>query len=235
LVLRLPRIPQVKPCIQCHGPYPHLCTSELLVYAYMAQCRCDPANTPEYFTAFYNIIQAMQDFRQDTPPDLQRVVMEERARYRYTHQELETAIKCLGFGNDGPLSIEFDDEVSDEFIANAWRDKVRRAWRDPKDGGQIQRDANDSFRIVAEERGSTMLRKLWEENNGRTMNPDRAYSTLEIPTDVDDDMVLTVFSLRVCFSFLPIYCLNFLIFLARLTNNQASVIKCGRRCLSLLS
>lgn len=143
----------------------------------------------------------MQDLRQDIPSDLQSVVMDERSRFRYTHQDLETAIKCLGFGNDGPLSIEFDEEVSEEFIANAWKDKVRRAWRDPKDGGEIQREANDSFRIVAEERGSVALRKLWEENHGRTMNPDRAYSTLEIPTEVDDAMVLTVFSLRVGFPY----------------------------------
>ena len=86
----------------------------------------------------------MQDLGQDVPPDLQSVVMEERSRYRYTHQDLEAAVKCLGFGNDGHLSIEFEDDISEEFITNAWRDKVRRAWRDPRDGGQIQREANQN-------------------------------------------------------------------------------------------
>jgi ubiquitin carboxyl-terminal hydrolase 25 len=207
LVLRLPHILQVKALCCCDFPDAHLYASELLVFAYMAQCRCDPAQTPEYFTWFYSIIQAMQDLGQDTPTDLQSVVMEERTRHRYTRQDLEAAVKCLGFGNDGPLSIEFDDEVSEEFIANAWRDKVRRAWRDRKDGGEIQRDANESFRILAEARGSAMLRKLWEESQGRTMNPDRAYSTLEIPAEVDDAMLLTVFSMRVGFSHVR-RCLN---------------------------
>jgi ubiquitin carboxyl-terminal hydrolase 25/28 len=173
---------------------------ELLAFAYMAQCRCDPAHTPKYFTWFFEIIQAMHNLRQDIPSDLQNVVMDERSRFRYTHQELEAAIKCLGFGNDGPLSIEFDEEVSEEFITNAWKDKVRRAWRDPRDGAEIQRDANDSFRMVAEARGSVALRKLWEDN------PDRAYSTLEIPAEVDDDMVLTVFSLRVCLHIVAFHC-----------------------------
>src|ERR1700691_840547 len=129
---------------QFSGTY--LYATDLLIFAYMAQCRCDPAQTPQYFNWFYSIIQAMQDLGQDVPPDLQSVVMEERSRYRYTHQDLEAAVKCLGFGNDGHLSIEFEDDISEEFITNAWRDKVRRAWRDPRDGGQIQREANESFR-----------------------------------------------------------------------------------------
>lgn len=168
----------------------------------MAQCRCDPANTPKYFTSFYNVIQAMQELRYDIPSDLQSVVMEERSRNRYTHEDVQRAISSLGFGADGPLGLDFDDEISDEFIVNAWRDKVRRAWRDPKDGGELQRDANDSFRILAEERGSVMMRKLWEDSFSKTMNPERAYSTLEIPQEVDDTMLLTVFSLRV--SHLPV-------------------------------
>lgn len=180
---------------------------ELLVFAYMAQCRCDPANTVEYFSWFYNVVEAMQDLRQELSGDLQRIVIEERTRYRFTHLDLQKAAICLGFGKDGPLCLDFDNDIDENFIACAWRDKVRRAWRDPKDGGDLQRDANESFRILAEARGSVKLRQLWEESQGRTMNPDRAYSTLEIPTEVDDAMLLTVFSLRVSI-YIPrrIYC-----------------------------
>jgi ubiquitin carboxyl-terminal hydrolase 25 len=153
----------------------------------------------------------MQDLRLDTPPELQTVVIDERSRYRYTHQDLEAAVKGLGFGNDGTLSIEFDDEISDDFIANAWRDKVRRAWRNPKDGGAIQREANDALRILADARGSVKLRQLWEESRGRTMNPDRAYTTLEIPTEVDDAMVITVFLLRVGLSLARLCCLSLIV------------------------
>ena len=105
----------------------------------------------------------MHNLQQDIPSDLRNMVMDERSRFRYTYQDLEAAIKCLGFGNNGPLSIKFDDEVSEEFIANAWKDKVRTASRDPSDGAEIQREANESLRIVAEECGSIVLRKLYED------------------------------------------------------------------------
>lgn len=162
----------------------------------MAQCRCDPAQTPQYFTWFFNIIQVMQEFRLDVPTELQTAVMEERSRNRYTQEDLHKAIANLGFGAEGPLGLDFDDDITDDFIENAWRDKVRRAWRE-KDGGYLQRDANESFRILAETRGSVVLRRMWEESNLRAINPTRAYSTLEIPEDVEEAMLLTVFSLRV--------------------------------------
>lgn len=166
------------------------------MFAYMAQCRCDPEHTSDYFTWFLNIVEAMQQ-RQDVPQDVQMVLMDERARGRFSHDDLQNAVKTLGFGDEGTLSIEFDEDVSDEFIAHAWRDKVKRAWGDVKEGARLQKEANDAFRIVAEARGSVFLKKAWDEGQIKTMNPERAYSTLEIPAEVDDDMVLTVFSLRV--------------------------------------
>ena len=166
------------------------CWSELLLFAYMAQCRCDPANTVEHFTWLYAIIEAMQEFRQDIPSDLQSVVIDERSRHRFTHQDLQKAATCLGFGKDGPLSLEFDDDIDEDFIIGAWKDKVHRAWRDPKDAAEnCRQPPMMRLRILAEARGSLKLRQLLEENLGRTMNPDRAYSTLaEIPKEVDDAM-----------------------------------------------
>lgn len=163
------------------------------MFAYLAQCRCDPAHTTEYFTLFYKIVQSMPNI----PQDLQLLVVEERSRMRYTQEDLQKALECLGFGPNGNLRLDYDDEVPDDFVADAWRDRIRRAWREPKDGSELQREANDAFRIVAESRGSASLRKLWEDGRGRTMNPDRAYSTLEIPTEVDDAMLLTVYMMRV--------------------------------------
>ncbi|EIW87195.1 cysteine proteinase [Coniophora puteana RWD-64-598 SS2] len=170
---------------------------ELLNFAYMAQCRCDPKNTPIYFSHFYGIVRTMQD-RGDIPPqELQNLVMEERGRGRYTDEDCNRAAEALGFGPEGPLRVELDNDVPEEFIADAWRDAVRRAWRDPENCSQLQRDANDAFRIIAEARESAKLRTLWAESSRNIMDPSRAYTVLEVPTDVEDSMLLTVYCMRV--------------------------------------
>jgi ubiquitin carboxyl-terminal hydrolase 25/28 len=175
---------------------------ELLSFGYMAQCRCDPANTPIYFTNFYSIVKTMQDLGH-TPPELQAIVVEERGRYRHTLEDQQRAISVLGFGKEGHLRVEFESDIPEQFIADAWRDLVRRAWRDTVQGAELQREANEAFRIVAEARGSVKLWQSWESGQSKAMmNPDRAYDTLEIPKEVDDAMLLTVFMMRVCFRLL---------------------------------
>ena len=52
----------------------------------------------------------------------------------HTEDDLKKAISALGFGKDGPLCGELDAEVDDNFIAEAWKDCVRRAWRDALNG-----------------------------------------------------------------------------------------------------
>lgn len=163
----------------------------------MAQCRCDPANTPTYFSHFFAVILAIQEFGEIPPQDLQSLVFEERLRHRYTDDDLKNAIGVLGFGKDGPLRVELDDDVDDDFIVEAWKDCVRRAWRDTQNGSQRQRDANDAFRIIAESRGSTKLRQMWEDSSKNVMDPNRAYTILEIPAETDESMLLTVFMMRV--------------------------------------
>jgi ubiquitin carboxyl-terminal hydrolase 25 len=151
----------------------------------------------EYFTHFWNIIKAMQDVGEIPPPELQHLVMLERERLRFTSQDLVDATRALGFGSDGPLGVEFEDDVPEDFIINAWRDALKRAWKDTERGSELQRTATQSFRVIADARGSAKLRKMWEDAKGKTMTPERAYDILEIPKEVDDAMLLTVFQLRV--------------------------------------
>ncbi|EGO05375.1 hypothetical protein SERLA73DRAFT_83025 [Serpula lacrymans var. lacrymans S7.3] len=170
---------------------------ELLAFAYMAQCRCNPIGTPDYFSHFYGIVKAMQDLGDIPPQELQNLVMEERGRYRYTYEDLQNATKTLGFGKDGALGVDLEDDVPDDFVEQAWRDTVRRAWRDTQDSSDLQRDANDAFRMIAESRGSSKLRSIWADSKHNQMNPSRAYSVLEVPQDVDETMLLTVFLMRI--------------------------------------
>lgn len=178
------------------GMTPTTYSPELLAFAYMAQCRCDPGQTPLYFTQFFTIIQAIQEFGDTPSQDLQNLVFEERSRNRFTEEDLKNSISVLGFGKDGPLRVELDADVDDDFIAEAWKDCIRRAWRDANNGSQQQRDANDAFRTIAESRGSTKLRQMWEESSKNVMDPNRAYTILEVPAETDETMLITVFVMR---------------------------------------
>lgn len=164
----------------------------------MAQCRCDPANTIVYFSHFYAVVVAIQSLGGIPPQELQTVVLEERTRGRFTEEDVHNAAAVLGFGKDGALRLDLEDDIEDNFLAEAWRTAIKSAWRDSRDSTTLQRDANEAFRIIAQSRGSKALMKLWSDSSKNQMDPVRAYSVLEVSADVDDELVLTVFMLRVC-------------------------------------
>ncbi len=127
---------------------------------------------------------------------LQSFIFDERERGRFTLEDFQEAPAILGFGVGGTLGVEYGDDVPDEFVENAWREAIRRAWRD---GGDSQRllIANDAFRRIVEMRGSQALWKKWEHAKDGGMTPERAYSTLEVPAEIEDGMLITIFSMRV--------------------------------------
>jgi ubiquitin carboxyl-terminal hydrolase 25/28 len=90
----------------------------------------------DYFTALVHIVQAMQVMNEDTPADLQNLVLEERMRFM--RDDFLKAVSRLDFGPDGPLGVDFDESVEEEFIINAWRDGVRRSWEDETNGSGDQ-------------------------------------------------------------------------------------------------
>lgn len=138
----------------------------------------------------------MQDHA-SCPDNLTEMLALESSRDRFTSDNIAEAASHLGFGSEGPLRVDYDADIPDEFIENAWRDCVKRSWHE-FDGTDIQRRVNEALRIIAEARGSAALRHLWETSKDRLMNPDKAYDTLEVAKDVDDLMLITVFGYRVC-------------------------------------
>ncbi|KAG7099973.1 hypothetical protein E1B28_001766 [Marasmius oreades] len=182
-------------CFQMLGLSVMSYSSDLLAFAYFAQCRCDPTHTMEYFTAFTNIVRIMEQMA-SCPSQLQDVLLMEQSRGRFTSEDLQNATEILGFGPNGSLRVEYENDIEEEFIENAWKECVKRSWTDPR-GGELQRNANEALRLIAESRGSVNLKGLYEKGkNSLMMTPDRAYDVLEVPKDVDESMLITVFTMR---------------------------------------
>ena len=126
------------------------------------------------------------------------LIGEERSRHRFTLDDLDKAKSILGFGKDNILGVELDEDIDDQFIVEAWKNALKRAWREQSDkASQLRSDLNDAFKIVAEWRCSSKLRQAWERDKGPAMTEEVAYSTLDVPKDVDDTMLITIFNLRV--------------------------------------
>jgi ubiquitin carboxyl-terminal hydrolase 25/28 len=113
-------------------------------------------------------------------------------------EDFENSTAILGFGMNYDLGVELDDDVEDEFIENAWKEVIKKSWKDSDNGADLQRKANEALRIVAEAQGRHKLRQVWQTKKLSLMSPDRAYKVLEVPENVDDLMLITVFALRVC-------------------------------------
>ncbi|EKM83956.1 hypothetical protein AGABI1DRAFT_67056 [Agaricus bisporus var. burnettii JB137-S8] len=186
----------VKDAIEVLGLTLKTYSPELLAFAYLAQCRCDPADTIHHFTSLTNIVRAVEASGEPSPL-LQDLLISESTRERFTTEELENAAAVLGFGMNYDLGVELDNDVEDEFVESAWKEAIKKSWKDPDNGADLQRKANEALRIIAEAQGRHKLRQVWQAKKLSLMSPDRAYKVLEVPENVDENMLITVFALRI--------------------------------------
>lgn len=135
------------------------------------------------------------------PVSLQELLSKEESRGRFTLDDIDRAIHILGFGEGGTLQIPYDSTVSDEFIENAWTHVVKESWKTCSE--QTQKEADESLRILAQIRSSKYLMNRYEHARKNMMNPSKAYQALEVPEDVDEAMLLTIYSMRVGFRTIP--------------------------------
>jgi ubiquitin carboxyl-terminal hydrolase 25/28 len=137
----------------------------LLNFAYLAQCRCDPAGTLGYFTALLHIFQAVEEMNEDLV-DLLGLILRELGRNRFTHDDFLKAVTVLGFGHNNTLGTCFDETVGEEFIVDAWRNGVRKSLEDETYDPATRQDLNNSLRVIAEVRGSVKMHDVWEQEVG---------------------------------------------------------------------
>lgn len=199
-------------------------------FAYFAQKRCDPYGTPEYFEALCDIANALEIAR-ECPSSLQGLVVHERSHGRFTIADVKQAIANLGFGADNALRVDYDDDVDDEFLISAWRDALRRSWTDPN---VLRRaEINDSFRYIAMYRHSPKLVQLVEDEATYGMTPDKAYQTLEVPLGVDEEMLITVYNMRV--GLRPNYLVNFFLTIITKVEDQPSSLDRMREAVRVIA
>jgi len=160
--------------------------------------------------------------------DLQNLVLEERTRNRFTHDDLLKAASTLGFGHDGPLRVDFDESVEEDFIISAWRDGIRRSWKDETNGSATRRELNDALRVIADARESIEMHRIWEHEKGSIMTVDTAYSTLGVSKEMDENTLITVFDMRVS-EVLSRFFSDYSHF-QRLKNRPIRSTNCARRC-----
>ena len=180
--------------------------TEHLVFAYLAQCRCDPANTMVYFTHLVAIVDTMTDSDSDAgesvPDELRSFIASERKqRGRFTMEEHAAYARVLGFGRDNSLGVELDGPddgpADDAFIAQAWRRARQRTWLTAADQAEKRAQLDDALRLVAEQRGSVALVEVWREEKGSGMAPETAYQLLGVPAEADETVLLEAYYMRV--------------------------------------
>ncbi|KAJ7109846.1 hypothetical protein C8R44DRAFT_883885 [Mycena epipterygia] len=173
------------------GMTPITYSPKLLTFAYLAQCRCDPGQTLEYFSNVRALAMALEILGNDCFMVAQ-LLNSEMTRGRFGQEEIDAAATTLGFGTEGPLKVEYGTDVPDEFVENAWKECVKRSWRDYSGGSTLQTEATKALKTLADARGSHTLQKVWDKGHHGIMSPERAYDTLEVPKDVDEDMLITL-------------------------------------------
>ncbi|KAJ7665439.1 hypothetical protein DFH06DRAFT_1187350 [Mycena polygramma] len=177
------------------GMTPITYSPELLTFAYLAQCRCDPSRTVEYFSTIRSLAQVLEFLGEDCTMIVQ-LLESEQERGRFSYDDITHSAATLGFGTDGPLRVEYGTDVPDEFVENAWKECIKRSWYDHEGGTKIQTEANKALKIIADSRGSRTLQRVWEHGKRGIMSPERAFDTLEVSKEVDDELLITVFTMR---------------------------------------
>lgn len=168
----------------------------LLEFAYRAQCRCDPTRTPDYLTDLTNLAMIIRVASPSFSVELDTLIANETDRGRWTLLDYENAALMLGFGRSNALKVDLNGS-EEEFVFRAWSDAMTRAWKESDGGAARRKDLTQALNIIAEARGSRFLKQKAQDPKA-AMTPERAYQTLEVPSDVEEVVLIAVYKMRVC-------------------------------------
>lgn len=181
------------------------------------QARCDITHLPIHLEELINLADHIlpQLRRDDTlvSEDVRELIVMERSKDRWTPKEYEEAISLLQLGPDSPLLVTIF-EADAGFLERAYKELLNQTYRPPESAPSTWSDdvkmkmepterrqqLKDALRIAAEGTGKEEFYQVWKKINEpwSSMDPEKAYTTLGVPNDTTDEMLLTVYSLRVC-------------------------------------
>lgn len=144
--------------------------------------------------------------------DIRELYTIERSKERWVPGEFEEALNILQLGEDSPLLVDIYD-TDPGFLENTYKQQLLETWKptivisndwneDVKRGmepNERRQQLKEAVRIAAEGTGRDDLYQVFKKISEpwSSMDPDRAYTALSVPKETSDDMLLTVFSLRV--------------------------------------
>jgi ubiquitin carboxyl-terminal hydrolase 25 len=110
----------------------------------------------------------------------------------------------LNFSPHGTLGINYNYDVPDEFVENAWREAIQCAWCEGGNRQQLS-NVNNAFHCIVGLCGSKVLWKKWQQVKDGGMAPNHAYLTLGLPAKINDGMLITIFTMQVTFPLCSYY------------------------------
>jgi len=169
-------------------------------FAFYMHCQTDYENIPTY-------LSALSDIAQDRGSgDLQTAVAKARSNGLYSIEDIGNAYATLGLdalvadGKSNELIAQVAD-LPDDVVVDSWRNKR---------GELVGQDAEtvalqDALQLIAKVRRSLILSEAYESTRGVANVPpltlEAAYKILDVPADVEDVLLLNVYSFGVCCSF----------------------------------
>ncbi|KAG8938950.1 ubiquitin-specific protease ubp2, partial [Tulasnella sp. 408] len=193
------------------GTTPETHSAEVVKFAYRRQTQCDPKNTPTYFYFLKGITDWAMRMRHSSAEGLQMLLSQEDSRGRWSTDDLNRAAMLLGFLQEEDLSTIGEVQLPPNYredLRDAWLARVKEANTELAENrinrqmaDDRKRELRESFRILAEYSGTPELVQGFRDTmriygNGMVDVQD-AYNTLEVPKELDEDMVITIFNMRV--------------------------------------